>query len=768
MQINIDSIRNQADALKSQINDANGIAKFLQFDKVKYYFLQKRIFNLAKEWERAVSQPQDLLTKKDISIIDSTNHKITALIQTFIKKNPSYAWMKNLIVPEFSVQQIKNEALQRAIEAGDLKATEIALALGAKVESQHINVGIDAPISFSKKFLILEFLLRQEIMIRGNHPMDVLIKGDHPQLSKEEKGQIAKLLFSKGIGLTSNADRQYVESFFALFGDPNQLPSEVTTPLHNLVENFPYTLEGFEFLAPRAKDLINLFDQQGLLPIHKLMTKLKDDSLRSLVSTVKQYQEINSKTKEGNTLLHETLKILPNFFFYSTDFEGNKKKVLQGLQTLIAAGANPGLPNARQELPLFFAMNHCPDPRFRYEICAELCDWDQIKSHYPAKEIHLALENGWNDILGLLIEKYGWKNEAHMKASLEDLSRKGDLESILTVLNRLDLAKMSISAKNLVEENIFPFLADNPSRHLMDIKQKDISQQFASSEQTYNINQKYYNEQCYRAILKAAEKFKEGAWHFRELLDFFAATRKRLAQELARENRTDLVGAFGNPRYGDENDLGSETPMDGIYESYKKRVMALADSASTSNLQIMRTKEGRFIKAQIFGRPVGEEKIPLTTLTSRVFNHTAASEIPKVLKEVEFLLNELQVHAKEEDLEVLSHRIGEIHWWLSQAMPWERGSSAVTDMFAKMLFMLSGYPLPRWKPGIMPDCEALVTPSAQEYGEKYSSFFERKPLPIEGAQKIKSSQETKGILLRILSSRCKNSEIAQELKNILK
>lgn len=63
--------------------------------------------------------------------------------------------------------------------------------------------------------------------------------------------------------------------------------------------------------------------------------------------------------------------------------------------------------------------------------------------------------------------------------------------------------------------------------------------------------------------------------------------------------------------------------------------------------------------------------------------HTAASELPEVIEVIEYLFTRALDDSLPE--EELLQRIGEFHWWFSNAMPYKRGSAAIGKMFVATL-----------------------------------------------------------------------------------
>ncbi len=70
--------------------------------------------------------------------------------------------------------------------------------------------------------------------------------------------------------------------------------------------------------------------------------------------------------------------------------------------------------------------------------------------------------------------------------------------------------------------------------------------------------------------------------------------------------------------------------------------------------------------------------------------------------------------------------LGELHGWLSHAMPDTRGSAAKTELCVRSLAQARGMDLPPFKPGFVPDLEAMIQPRA-EYVDGYAGAFSRPP-----------------------------------------
>jgi hypothetical protein len=101
--------------------------------------------------------------------------------------------------------------------------------------------------------------------------------------------------------------------------------------------------------------------------------------------------------------------------------------------------------------------------------------------------------------------------------------------------------------------------------------------------------------------------------------------------------------------------------------------------------------------------------------------HTVASRVSTIMAEVDRLRDGLSSLASDE--EKIS-RLGEIHWWLSHAMPDNRGSAAKSELTVRALALSEGLSLPPFRQGVVPDLESFVT-SQEDFRNNYGSLFER-------------------------------------------
>lgn len=69
-----------------------------------------------------------------------------------------------------------------------------------------------------------------------------------------------------------------------------------------------------------------------------------------------------------------------------------------------------------------------------------------------------------------------------------------------------------------------------------------------------------------------------------------------------------------------------------------------------------------------------------------------------------------------------------MYWWLSQAMPDERGSAAKADHVLHTVFQVQGVQLPPTKPGVVLNLEAIFSTEA-DFVRRFPEMFESFPLP---------------------------------------
>ena len=173
----------------------------------------------------------------------------------------------------------------------------------------------------------------------------------------------------------------------------------------------------------------------------------------------------------------------------------------------------------------------------------------------------------------------------------------------------------------------------------------------------------------------------------------------------------------------------SESATTTIHNHYQERALKLI---GVDTVEAARDKSYQ----QEWVTPDGEP-IPLTKTMvwpetgDFLWLHTPVESIPKILNHVETLYqNTMRLPAQPEHLNQTVEQVAQMHWLLAHAMPYLRGSAGIADMFTKAIFDAKGIHVSRWKEGLAPDLEALVTPLS-EYIRQYASLFETKPVFIK-------------------------------------
>lgn len=211
-----------------------------------------------------------------------------------------------------------------------------------------------------------------------------------------------------------------------------------------------------------------------------------------------------------------------------------------------------------------------------------------------------------------------------------------------------------------------------------------------------------------------------------------------------------FAAKFGMPRLSD-----SYTPF--ISEHYKKFMREFVDTIlpyENQNLEV--TYYPLFelgqvaVKAQFYVE-VNNQKIPLTRIdldgnTGSKWEHTAFSYIEPLLEHINKLIQAVTFtsidFADFEAMPRLIRAIAEIHWFLAHAMPFSRGSAAVTEWIVMGLFAFHGLAI---EFNAMPDCYALIEPDRARFATRYSGF-----ILIKGMLPTSDNRENNAVLTSIV------------------
>ncbi len=101
--------------------------------------------------------------------------------------------------------------------------------------------------------------------------------------------------------------------------------------------------------------------------------------------------------------------------------------------------------------------------------------------------------------------------------------------------------------------------------------------------------------------------------------------------------------------------------------------------------------------------------------------HPPGTQIEPILKHAENLFDRA-VERSTPPSEVI-RAAAEMHWWLAHAMPFQRGSAAITDALVKAIYLSHGIPFSPYRVGIQPDIAAF-TLRLDDFLSVYPRFFD--------------------------------------------
>jgi avirulence protein len=184
------------------------------------------------------------------------------------------------------------------------------------------------------------------------------------------------------------------------------------------------------------------------------------------------------------------------------------------------------------------------------------------------------------------------------------------------------------------------------------------------------------------------------------------------------------------------------TPLNGAYAYVRDRYRGRADG-------ILEEPECTSRRYTLHGL-VGDERIALSSVVIRSYGddacsrqpftgwngarseappfrleHTSVQDAQRILGRAEGLLVRVLVPSTPQ-VKALA-LLGELHWWLAQAMPDTRGSAAKAELCVRALAQARGMDLPPFAHGVVPDVEAM-TREREDFVGGYARMFSRSPL----------------------------------------
>lgn len=186
-----------------------------------------------------------------------------------------------------------------------------------------------------------------------------------------------------------------------------------------------------------------------------------------------------------------------------------------------------------------------------------------------------------------------------------------------------------------------------------------------------------------------------------ELLDFLAGEYHEL-----------MGGDFGLPRIS--------TPDLAIHEAYyqAKARQFLQEVPATSRTAQFEALSDEPIDLTTT-RYINRNKVLAWTVVSPAF-------IPDILAQVNRVYQDVLNPDVPLALDRIVEKVGLMHYLLAHAMPYERGSAAIADMFSKTILDSLGIKTAPWKPGIAPDKEAFSA-MPLDYAKNYHMLFQLRP-----------------------------------------
>lgn len=223
----------------------------------------------------------------------------------------------------------------------------------------------------------------------------------------------------------------------------------------------------------------------------------------------------------------------------------------------------------------------------------------------------------------------------------------------------------------------------------------------AAREAVYDANQNHaYAPAMAAAVNHVVEGLKvdvpEMPPRFREdVLAVLASARRRIADEMGHDNHAD----FGRCRT-----VITETRIEGTqYDGYRRRALRLLGSADA----VQRAEDGLRL-TWIRRRPLRWE-------------HAAPGVVSPAVERMRQSFERALEPASTKT--AMWHHLAELHWWGAHAAPFHRGTAGIMDALSKVVLVMRGVRLRRWRAGVSPDCEALVMRRSL-FVRRYRSFLE--------------------------------------------
>jgi hypothetical protein len=240
-------------------------------------------------------------------------------------------------------------------------------------------------------------------------------------------------------------------------------------------------------------------------------------------------------------------------------------------------------------------------------------------------------------------------------------------------------------------------------------------------ENKYKSGQKIYGEACLKAVKIAIQDLKNNM-DPKEILEKLAAARHNAASG----NGKDEFGKLRDPsKMGPKKMENPITPV--TDEDYPRYLQRFIDRNKELNPEKKDHEFGTLTEEKINAE---SESSVLTQFCPKPFSlfsdnpaivHANVKLVAPILDKVVNIAKNLNDSTKTNEERI--KLIAEIHWWLANAMPWERGSAAISHMFAIALMSNYGIAVNQRSKGVIIDLEAFLK-NKNEFINNYLSFYQ--------------------------------------------
>lgn len=174
---------------------------------------------------------------------------------------------------------------------------------------------------------------------------------------------------------------------------------------------------------------------------------------------------------------------------------------------------------------------------------------------------------------------------------------------------------------------------------------------------------------------------------------------------------------LGGHYFGEKRFAITSNILCGKYEPYRERAKKFLEKNTIKNSYEMKA----FLPSQ--NKTVKLTEVKIQKLTKYAYSTSVEAPNTKVIEPVMNEVAAIYDSLKDEkDFNKITNSVAKIHWLVSQARPYMRGSAGIADMLSKMIFEAKDIQVSAYKRNVNPNLEAFVMP-IEEYCKKYPEFF---------------------------------------------